>query len=128
MSIREFRRNQYIANKTQSPSTNTKRNTKSQWYYIFVKIKILIKSLEMSLVVQWLRHKHPVQMVWVWSLVKELRYHIPKHKIEQYGKKTKQNKTKNSFLQNPGPNGFTRKFSNEVKITSLLHTFLKIIF
>ena len=65
MSIREFRRNQYIANKTQSPSTNTKRNTKSQWYYIFVKIKILIKSLEMSLVVQWLRHKHPVQMVWV---------------------------------------------------------------
>ena len=65
MSVRGFRRNQQIASKTQSPSTNTKRNKKSQWYYIFVKIKILIKSFQMSLAVQWLKRNHPVQVLWV---------------------------------------------------------------
>ena len=31
-----------------------------------------------SLMVQWLRLHHPMQGVWVWSLVQELRSHMPR--------------------------------------------------
>ena len=55
----------------------------------------------MSLAVQWLRRNHPVQVVWVWFLVEELRYHIPKHKIEAI--LLKKTKTKKNKKQKPPP-------------------------
>ena len=97
---------------TGTSKSRTKLISPTQTYLFSNNGKWLLKWFGASLVVHWLGLHLPMQGVWVWSLVEELRSHTPQgqKKRKEKNQNTKQKQYCNKFNKN-----FKKKSSHKKK-------------